>query len=137
MRILPNYLRLRLVALSCWVVSGWCVVQGARLAGVRSIFSILVVGVALLALLLAIGVAFWQLSKDKRAGIVFDTKVVCPSPFVLRHSSPQSAIIPAVPNNRSVPTHSTSQNAIFQHQEQGRRPFWEWRLRPGMPGAGR
>jgi hypothetical protein len=75
MRIAPNHPRLRLVALGCWAVSGWCIVQGGQLAGNYPAFSIMVVGVELLALLLlAVGVAFWQISADKRAGIVFDTK---------------------------------------------------------------
>jgi hypothetical protein len=75
MRISPNHPRLRLVALGCWAVSGWCMLQGGRLAGSGTFFSIMVVGVLLLALLLlAIGVAFWQIGLDKRAGIVFDTK---------------------------------------------------------------
>jgi hypothetical protein len=75
MRITPNHPRLRLVALGCWAVSGWCIIQGAQLAGDHPALSIMVVGVELLALLLlAFGVAFWQISADKRAGIVFDTK---------------------------------------------------------------
>ena len=56
MRISPNHPRLRLVALGCWAVSGWCMLQGGRLAGSGTFFSIMVVGVLLLALLLlAIG----------------------------------------------------------------------------------
>jgi hypothetical protein len=75
MRITPNHPRLRLVALGCWVVSSWCIIQGGRLVGARPGLSLMIVGVELLGLLLlAIGVAFWQMSIDKRAGIVFDTK---------------------------------------------------------------
>lgn len=75
MRIAPNHPRLRLVALSCWVVSSWCIIQGSQLAGDHPSFSLMVVGVELLALLLlAVGVAFWQIGADKRAGIVFDAK---------------------------------------------------------------
>jgi len=75
MRIAPNHPRLRLVALGCWVVSSWCIIQGSQLAGDHSAVSIMVVGVELLALLLlAVGVAFWQIGADKRAGIVFDAK---------------------------------------------------------------
>jgi hypothetical protein len=49
--------------------------QGGRLAGTGPVFSIMVIGVVLLALLLlAVGVAFWQIGLDKRAGIVFDAK---------------------------------------------------------------
>ncbi|MFL5805967.1 MAG: hypothetical protein ACJ8CR_30055 [Roseiflexaceae bacterium] len=75
MRISPNHPRLRLVALGCWAVSGWCMLQGGRLAGTGPVFSIMVIGVVLLALLLlAVGVAFWQIGLDRRAGIVFDAK---------------------------------------------------------------
>jgi hypothetical protein len=75
MRITPNHPRLRLVALGCWAISGWSIIQGGRLAGARPVLSLMIVGVELLGLLLlAIGVAFWQMSVDKRAGIVFDAK---------------------------------------------------------------
>jgi hypothetical protein len=75
MRISPDHPRLRLVALGCWAISGWCMLQGGRLAGAGPVFSIMVVGVLLLALLLlAVGVAFWQIGLDKRAGIVLDAK---------------------------------------------------------------
>jgi hypothetical protein len=75
MRISPNHPRLRLVALGCWAVSGWCIVQGSQLIGIGNLSSVMIIGIFLLAfLLLAIGVAFWQIGLDKRAGIVFDTK---------------------------------------------------------------
>jgi len=75
MRIIPNHPRLRLVALGSWAVSGWCIIQGGRLIGDYPVSSIMVIGVELLALLLlAVGVAFWQMGADKRAGIVLDGK---------------------------------------------------------------
>ena len=75
MRITPNLPRLRLVALGCWAVSGWCIVQGGRLAGADTAVLLMIAGVELLGLLLlAVGVAFWQIGIDKRAGIVFDAK---------------------------------------------------------------
>ncbi len=75
MRITPNLPRLRVVALGCWALGAWCVVYGSRLVATQPAITLLIVGVLLLALLLiAIGVAFWQLSNDQRAGIVFDTK---------------------------------------------------------------
>jgi hypothetical protein len=74
-RITPNLPRLRVVALGCWAIGAWCVIYGSRLVIARPAITLLIVGVELLALLLfAIGVAFWQLSNDKRAGIVFDAK---------------------------------------------------------------
>jgi len=75
MRIIPNHPRLRAVALGCWALSAWCMVYGGQLLVERTAITILLISVELLALLLlAIGVAFWQLSSDLRAGIVFDTK---------------------------------------------------------------
>jgi len=75
MRISPDHPRLRLVALGCWAISGWCMLQSGRLVGAGAVFSIMVVGVLMLALLLlAVGVAFWQIGLDRRAGIVFDAK---------------------------------------------------------------
>ena len=79
MRIAPNLPRLRVVALSCWAVGGWCIIYGAQLTPVLLISTIL-----LGALLLAIGLAFWQLSGDRRAGIVFDAKGIL---LNLGHSS--------------------------------------------------
>jgi len=74
MRIAPNLPRLRAVALGCWAIGGWCIVYGARLAG-EPFGPLLLLSAELLGLLLlAIGLAFWLLSNDYRAGIVFDTK---------------------------------------------------------------
>src|SRR5262245_50319929 len=85
MRITPNHPRLRLVALGCWAVSGWCIIQGGRLVSTQPGLSLMIVGVELLGLLLlAIGIAFWQMSVDTRAGIVFDAKGLL---FNLGHSS--------------------------------------------------
>jgi hypothetical protein len=75
MRIIPNHPRLRAVALSCWALSAWCMVYAGQLLLARQVAMLLLVSIELLALLLmAVGVAFWQLSSDQRAGIVFDTK---------------------------------------------------------------
>src|SRR5258706_7553817 len=75
MRISPNHPRLRLVALGCWAVSGWCMLQGGRLAGTGPVFSIMVIGVVLLALLLlAVGVAVLQIGLDRRAGVSLDSQ---------------------------------------------------------------
>jgi hypothetical protein len=75
MRITPNQPRLRVVALACWATGAWCALYGARL-GTTGRYSVALTMLAeLLALmLLAVGVAFWLLSGDRRAGIVFDAK---------------------------------------------------------------
>jgi hypothetical protein len=75
MRITPNQPRLRAVALGCWAVSGWCTIYSGRLITQAAGATLLVIGIELLALLvLAVGVAFWLLSGDRRAGITFDSK---------------------------------------------------------------
>lgn len=74
MRIAPNLPRLRAIALGCWAVGGWCIVYGARLAGEPFGMPLLLSAELLGLLLLAIGLAFWLLSNDYRAGIVFDAK---------------------------------------------------------------
>lgn len=79
MRIAPNLPRLRVVALGCWAVGGWCIIYSAQL------MPLLLLGVVLLGtLLLAVGLAFWALSADRRAGIVFDAKGIL---LNLGHSS--------------------------------------------------
>ena len=71
MRISPNRARLRVVALSCWAIGAWCVVQGVLLLFAPSLLlSVEILGL----LLLGVGMAFWLLSNDDRAGIIFDTK---------------------------------------------------------------
>jgi hypothetical protein len=75
MRITPNQPRLRAVALGCWAVSGWCTIYSGRLITRAAGTTLLIIGIELLALLvLAVGVAFWLLSGDQRAGITFDSK---------------------------------------------------------------
>jgi hypothetical protein len=75
MRIPPNQPRLRAVALGCWALSGWCIIYGGRLVINHTEAALLIISIELLALLgLAVGVAFWVLSTDRRAGITFDSK---------------------------------------------------------------
>lgn len=75
MRIIPNQPRLRVIALGCWVLSGWCIVYGGSLFAGHTATMLLVLCIELLALLgLAVGVAFWLLSSDRQAGITFDSK---------------------------------------------------------------
>lgn len=75
MRISPNFVRFRLVALACWVCGAWFVMQGSMLALQRDIPTALIVGMLLLAsILLALGVAFWPLGADRQAGVVVDAK---------------------------------------------------------------
>jgi hypothetical protein len=75
MRIIPNQPRLRVIALGCWVLSGWCIVYSGSLFAGHMATILLVLCIELLAALgLAVGVAFWLLSSDQQAGITFDSK---------------------------------------------------------------
>jgi len=75
MRIIPNQSRLRVIALGCWILSGWCIVYGGSLFASQAAMLLLTLCIELLALLsLAVGVAFWLLSSDRQASITFDSK---------------------------------------------------------------
>jgi hypothetical protein len=75
MRIIPNQPRLRVIALGCWVLSGWCIVYGGSLFAGYTATMLLVLCIELLASLgLAVGVAFWLLGSDQQASITFDSK---------------------------------------------------------------
>jgi hypothetical protein len=72
MRIAPDHPRLRAVAIGCWIFGCWWAIQ----LGVASLYThALSIAIAFLAIVLfALGVAFWLLGTDHRAGIVFDSK---------------------------------------------------------------
>lgn len=74
MRVLPDYYRLRAVALGCWIIAALCIVQ-LGIATADTISSILVICIILLStILLALGISFWLLGSDRRAGVLFDSK---------------------------------------------------------------
>lgn len=74
MRIVPNHHRLRMVALVCWSLGAWWLLQ-PRLLAVAGLPPILGAGgVIVAALLLAVGAAFWLLAADRRAGVTFERK---------------------------------------------------------------
>lgn len=74
MRVAPNHPRLRTIALACWALGAWWIVQIGLLS--PTLFSPWMIILMTLTgvLLLALGVAFWALSGDRRAGVVFDSK---------------------------------------------------------------
>ncbi len=75
MRISPNHPRLRIVAFACWALGAYCLVHGGFLSLNATTLLVLTVSTQLLGMiLLALGVAFWLLSADQRAGVVFDGK---------------------------------------------------------------
>lgn len=74
MRIAPNHPRLRLVAIVCWILGGWWVVQLSLLNPFVYPPLLTIAVVLASSVLLAVGIAFWQLATDKRAGVVLDAK---------------------------------------------------------------
>lgn len=74
MRIALNHPRLRAIALGCWALGGWWIVQIGLLTSSFYSTWMVVLMVFTGVLLLALGVAFWALSGDRRAGVVFDAK---------------------------------------------------------------
>lgn len=74
MRITPDHPRLRIVAIFAWLLSAWLIVQMA-LVTPTTMQHLLLVTISIAAIvLLAVGVAFWVLGTDTRAGVVFDAK---------------------------------------------------------------
>lgn len=75
MRISPNQPRLRIVAIACWGLGAFCLIHGGSFSLGMAAMVMLTISTKLLGFfLLAIGVAFWLLSADRRAGIIFDKK---------------------------------------------------------------
>ncbi|NJM08492.1 DUF2982 domain-containing protein [Candidatus Gracilibacteria bacterium] len=73
MRISPDHPRLRVIALCCWIVGGWCFTQAGILVGDISV--LLNVSLILLSsFCFAVGIGFWLLGTDHRAGVVLDPK---------------------------------------------------------------
>ena len=74
MRISPNFSRLRMIALSCWILGTWWMFQSGHLKAL-SLPPLLVVGEVILAtIIFTVGVVFWLLGNDRRAGVTFDRK---------------------------------------------------------------
>lgn len=73
MRITPDHPRLRIVAVACLALGSWLMLQPGRLSLAHTplLASPLIIAAALL---LALGIAFWLLGTDRRAGVIFDSK---------------------------------------------------------------
>jgi hypothetical protein len=74
MRTNPDHARLRIVAIGCWSLSGWWIVQMMHIESVISVSFLLFAKFIASVLLLSVGIAFWQLATDKRAGVLLDKK---------------------------------------------------------------
>lgn len=76
MRIAPDHPRLRIVAIACWAFAALLIVQAPHVApfAQRELLAAFVFVAA--ALIFAIGISFWLLGTDRRAGVILDSKGV-------------------------------------------------------------
>lgn len=74
MRTNPDHTRLRTVAIVCWLIGGWWITHLTHLYTLDAPSSLLVAKIIASIILAAVGIAFWQLGTDRRAGIVLDPK---------------------------------------------------------------
>lgn len=73
-RIHPDRRRLCLLAFACWLCGSWLLIQGIQIGQGAPLVVFLLACVISSSILLALGIAFWQLGTDQRAGVQFDTK---------------------------------------------------------------
>jgi hypothetical protein len=74
MRITPSHPRLRATAIICMIFGAWALLQSSQIAiSGYSVLLAIAVGIAAI-ISLAIGISFWLLGTDRRAGVVFDSK---------------------------------------------------------------
>lgn len=74
MRIWPNYTRLRSVAIACWTFGSWWIIQLGQLNFISDSWLLFIPMALAGIILLALGIAFWELGTDRYAGILFDSK---------------------------------------------------------------
>jgi hypothetical protein len=74
MRTTPYSARLRVVAVACWLFAGWLLIQAGRDTLLNMIPLFLVAKMVAGTVLLALGIAFWELGTDRRAGVILDSK---------------------------------------------------------------
>ncbi|NTW02952.1 MAG: DUF2982 domain-containing protein, partial [Oscillochloris sp.] len=74
MRITPSHPRLRVTAIACMIIGAWALLQPSKIVA-NGHPALLAVAISIAAILsLTIGVVFWLLGTDRRAGVVFDSK---------------------------------------------------------------
>lgn len=74
MHIQPDRTRLRIVALVCWMLGGWLLLQPTPLGWLPATPLLAVALMLASVIVLALGVAFWLLGTDQRAGVALDDK---------------------------------------------------------------
>jgi hypothetical protein len=74
MRTYPQRSRLRITAMVCWGLGGWLLLQLGQFDALTTLPLFSIAKALAGILLLAVGVAFWQLGTDKHAGVIVDSK---------------------------------------------------------------
>lgn len=76
MQLKPSLARLRVVSLACWAFGSWWMIQAGQLASTQNSLALTIALVIAASILIAIGITFWLLGTDTRAGVNFDAKGV-------------------------------------------------------------
>jgi hypothetical protein len=76
MKLKPILSRLRIISLACWAFGAWWMIQAGQLAVTHSSQALPIALVIAASILIAIGITFWLLGTDTRAGVSFDSKGV-------------------------------------------------------------
>jgi hypothetical protein len=74
MQTQPDRTRLRIVAIVCWLLGGWLILQPTPLGWLHTGPLLAVALVLAGVIVLALGIAFWSLGTDQRAGVALDDK---------------------------------------------------------------
>ncbi len=74
MRIAPDHPRLRIIAIACWALGAWLIIQSSQIILVSQQRLLTVTTFVAAILIFALGITFWLLGTDRRAGVVFDAK---------------------------------------------------------------
>jgi hypothetical protein len=74
MRTTPYSARLRVVAVACWLFAGWLLIQAGRDTLLNTIPLFLAAKTVAGTVLLTMGITFWELGTDRRAGVILDSK---------------------------------------------------------------
>lgn len=76
MQLKPSLSRLRVISLACWAFGSWWMIQAGQFASTHNSLALTIALVIAASILIAIGITFWLLGTDTRAGVSFDAKGV-------------------------------------------------------------
>jgi hypothetical protein len=70
----PDRTRLRVIAICCWILGGWLMIQPLPFGWTATLPLLAATLILAGVIVLALGVAFWALGTDQRAGVILDEK---------------------------------------------------------------